>query len=250
MEILLLYNLISLTIVTMLLILCKKVIKNERVKDLVLKIVSVTVVIIHYSSLYIDFFKNNGQAMIENNMILPVYPCNIVMWLLLIVAFFKNKNSKVYRILTEFTFIGGTLCGLIGVLFNINFLAKPELSDYNIFKGLISHTVMIFGTIYLGVLGYVKIRVKNTTESIFWGLVTFSVIGFIINVLFYIFEIPGVNAMFMMEPPFENLPFINFITIGISGMLLSFIGLNIYERFTLPKEERWLTKFMKKRRIK
>ena len=247
MEILLLYNLITLTIVTMLLILCKKVIRNEGNKDLVLKIVSVTVVIIHYSSLYIDFFANKGQAMVEHNLILPVYPCNIVMWMLLIVAFFKNKNSKVYRILTEFTFLGGTLCGLVGVIFNINFLANPDLTNYNIFKGLISHTVMIFGTIYLGVMGYVKIRVKNTTESIFWGLVIFSVIGLIINVLFYIFDIPGVNAMFMMEPPFKDLPFINFITIGISGMLLSFIGLNIYERFALPKEARWLTQVLNKK---
>lgn len=240
-EILVLYNLITLTLVTVLLILCKKVIRKDRTKDITLKSVSIAVVAIHYSSLYVDYFSNHGEALIENNMILPVYPCNIVMWLLLIVAFMKNKESKLYKTLSEFTFIGGTLCGLIGVLFNINFLNNPNIFDYDIFKGLISHTVMIFGTVYL--FNYVKIEVVRTTKSIFWGLMIFSGCGLLINVLFHIFGIDSVNAMFMLEPPIPSLPFFNYFTIGILGMLLSFIGLNIYEHFALPKEERWLTKF-------
>ena len=182
--------------------------------------------------------------MIENNMLLPVYPCNIVMWLLLITAFIKNKESNIYKYLSEFTFIGGTLCGVIGVLFNINFLNYPNIFDYNIFKGLISHSVMIFGTVYLYVMNYVKIEVKRTMFSIIFGLLLFSTIGLIINVLFYIFNIPGVNAMFMVEPPIKDLPFFNFFTIGILGVIISFIGLNLYELFSLPKEERWLTKFL------
>ncbi len=186
--------------------------------------------------------------MIENNMILPVYPCNIIMWLLLIVAFMKNKESNLYKTLSEFTFIGGTFCGLIGVLFNFNFFDNPNLLDYDIFKGLISHSVMIFGTVYLGVFRYVKIEVYRTTKSIFWGLVLFASIGFIVNLLFYIFEIPSVNAMFMLEPPLASLPFFNFFTIGILGVVLSFVGLNIYESITLPKHERWLTKFILERK--
>ena len=53
--------------------------------------------------------------------------------------------------------------------------------------------------------------------------------------------------MFMLEPPFEEFPLINFFTIGILGILASFISLNVYEFFALPKEKRWLTKFKKKR---
>ena len=247
-EILLLYNLITLTIVTLLLILCKKVIRKESTKDIVLKSVSVAVVAIHYSSLYVDYFTNGGEAMIENNMILPVYPCNIVMWLLLIVAFMKNKNSSLYRTLSEFTFIGGTFCGLIGVLFNINFLNNPDIFNYDIFKGLISHTVMIFGTVYLCVKGNMNIEVSRTTKSIFWGLVIFAVDGFIINALFEIFKIPSVNAMFMIEPPLPALPFFNFFTMGVLGVLLVFVGLNIYESIVLPKQDRWLTKVLAERK--
>ena len=237
-----LYNLISFAIIIGLLILCKKVIKKEKTKDMVLKSVSLAVVAIHYSCLYVHFFSNQGVAYIEGNMILPIYPCNIVMWLLLIVSFMKNKDSRIYKYLSEFTFIGGTLCGVIGVLFNINYMNNPNILDYEIFKGLISHSVMIFGTVYLGVMNYVKIEVKRTMVSIIVGLLIFSTIGLIINILFYIFNIPGVNAMFMVEPPIKDLPFFNFFTIGILGLLLSFIGLNIYELCAFPKEKRWLTK--------
>jgi hypothetical protein len=166
------------------------------------------------------------------------------MWLLVIVAFMKNKESKLFNHLAEFTFIGGTLCGVIGVLFNINFYANPNICDYDIFKGLISHSVMIFGTVYLCVMNYVKIEAKRTMLSIIFGLLLFSLCGLTINVLFYIFDIPSVNAMFMLEPPIKELPFFNFFTIGILGVIISFIGLNIYECFALPKEKRWLTKIM------
>jgi hypothetical protein len=218
------------------------VIRKESTKDIVLKFVSILVVIIHYSSLYVDFFNNNGDATIESNMILPVYPCNIIMWLLVIVSFIKNRDSNLYKTLAEFTFLGGTVCGMIGVLFNINFLNNPDLGNYDIFKGLISHSVMIFGTIFLFVFNYVKLEVVRTTKSIFWGLVIFVTCGFMINVLFKIFDIPSVNAMFMLEPPLPQLPFFNFFTIGLLGLILSFIGLNIYESFTLPKEQRWISK--------
>ena len=80
------------------------------------------------------------------------------------------------------------------------------------------------------------------------GLIGFSIIGVIINTLFKIFNIPSVNAMFMLEPPFKEYPFINFLTIGILGLLITFIGILIYEHFTLPKEERWVTKMKLERK--
>ena len=247
-EVLLVYNLITFTMMILLLILCKKVIRKESTKDIVLKSVSIAVIAIHYSSLYVDFFSNKGSALIEDNMILLVYPCNIIMWLLFAVSFIKNKESKIYKYLSEFTFIGGTLCGVVGVLFNINFLNNPNIFDYDIFKGLISHTVMIFGTIYLYSMNYVKIEVKRTMISIFIGLLIFAFFGVTTNLLYAAFDIPSVNAMFMLEPPIKELPFFNFFTIGILGVLISFIGLNIYEIFVLPKEERWLTKIINWRR--
>ena len=247
-ELLLLYNVIAIIITVIVMIICKKTIKSEKTKDLVLKIVSILVVVLHFSSVYVDFFTGGGSATIGSNMILPVYPCNIVMWLLVIVAFMKNKESKVYQTLSEFTFIGGTLCGLVGVLFNFNFLDNPTFADYSVLKGLLSHSVMVFGTVYLFVFKYAKLEVVRTTKSIFFGLLIFTACGLVVNVLFDVFSLPSVNAMYMQEAPFPEVPFLNFFTIGILAMLLSFIGLNIYEIFTLPKEERFITKILNKRR--
>ena len=246
-TILTLYNAVAFALCAAFMIVCKKTVRSEKTKDLILKWVAVAVVVIHYSSLYVDYFSNQGQASIDCTMILPVYPCNIVMWLLLVVAFMKNKQSSIYKTLAEFTFLGGTFCGAVGALFNINFLNNPNLADYDIFKGLFSHSVMVFGTVYLFVFDYVKIEVARTTKNIFIGLLIFAVCGLLVNTLFAIFDISSVNAMFMLEPPLPELPFFNFFTIGILGLIVVFLGLNVYERFAFKKEDRWLTKFINKR---
>lgn len=245
------YNLITLTLVTVLLILCKKRIRKERTKDFVLKSVSIAVVVLHYSSLYVDFFANSGNVEIDHNMLFPIYPCNITMWLLVIVAFWKKRNQKTYQVLAEFVFIVGTFCGLVGVLYNFNFLDSTNgFADYEALKGILSHTVMIFGTIYLGVMNYIKIRVPNGIRSVFWGLILFIAIGAIINTVFISTGIDkDINAMYMMEPPIPSLPFFNFFVLGVLGLFLVFIGLIIFERFALPKEERWLNKILNKKGV-
>lgn len=80
------YTLTTLFITILLLVICKKRITKERTRDLVLKASAIITVIIHYSSLWVDFFTN-GSASVEAPMLLPIYPCNICMWLLLICAF-------------------------------------------------------------------------------------------------------------------------------------------------------------------
>ena len=228
-------------------ILCRKVIRKENTKDIVLKSISIAVVLIHLSSLYVDFFTNNGEAIIEDNILLPIYPCNIIMWLLVIVSFMKNKTSRLFNILAQFTFVVGTVAGAVGVIINFNFLNNPTLLDYDILKGLLSHWFMIFGTIYLFVFKYIKLDVISTTKSVFWGLVIFASIGAIINTLFYVCDIPSVNAMYMLYPPIPQLPFINFYTIGLVGLLITFLGLNLYEIFTLKKEDRWINRVVLER---
>lgn len=229
-------------------VLCKKVIRKENTKDIVLKSISITVVLIHLSSLYVDFFTNNGEAFIEDNILLPIYPCNIIMWLLVLVAFMKNKTSKLFIVLAQITFVVGTVSGVIGVIVNFNFLNNPTLLDYDILKGLLSHWFMIFGTIYLFVFKYIKLDVVNTTKSVFCGLVLFTLIGIVVNALFYIYEIPSVNAMYMLYPPIPQLPFINFYTIGLAGLLITFILLNLYEMVTLKKEDRWFNRVVLERK--
>ena len=76
--------------------------------------------ICHYSSIPYHYFTS-GSAMTflkENpNLLLPIYPCNIVMWLLLIVSFMKDKKSNLFNTLAECDDNLVTPLGIINVIF-------------------------------------------------------------------------------------------------------------------------------------
>lgn len=234
---LLIFSVIMMIIIITILYLCHKYITSIDTKNRILQIVSVVTVIIHYSSLWVDFFLT-GEAKVDYSMLLPIYPCNVCMWLLLIVAFMNNKESFMCRSLTEFLAIGGTICGLIGLFANEIFLSNPYFNDYNSLKGLLSHSTMIFGTLFLLTEGYIKIRTPSLTLSIIVGLLIFFIDGVVINGLFQLFDLETVNSMYLVEFPLD-IPFVNSFTLGLLGIILVFIITTIYEIIHLKKEERW-----------
>ena len=143
-----LYIVISSIVTAFLLFLSYKYVKEQKTKDLLIKISAVVTVIIHYSNLLVEYFQGGGDAYVENNHILPVYPCNILMWMLLILAFLENKKSPVYRFLAEFCFIVGTVCGIIGIVLNFNFDNTPTLADYSILSAI----PLCFSAVYISTL--------------------------------------------------------------------------------------------------
>ena len=66
--------------------------KDEKQKRLVLKISAISTVILHYSGLYVDYFTQ-GYAEASVILLLPVYPCHIAMWFLLVTAFCAQPLS-------------------------------------------------------------------------------------------------------------------------------------------------------------
>lgn len=212
-------------------------VKTENRKVRILKIAAVATVVIHYSSLYVDFFKT-GTAEINDTMLLPVYPCNIAMWFLLIVAFVKNRESKVYKVMAEFTFYLGIVGGVVGILFNEVYAATPNLSDWSVLKGLLSHATMLFGAIYLLLGGFIKIRVSNTI-SVAIGMIFMVIDGGIIIGLYKLFNLTPQNIMYLLEPPYPNLPWLNTWVIGIAAVLLAFAITAVYEQIAIKKEDRW-----------
>lgn len=224
--------------------------KEQKQKDIILKISAISTVVIHYSDLWVDYFSNGGSAQIENNHILLVYPCNIMMWFLFIVALADKKDSFVMTLLTEFTFWGGVICGSIGIIFNINYGNNPNLLDYDILKGLLSHSTMLFGCIYLLVGKYIKIRVFNVVSCVA-GLLFFVLDGVFINSLFRWFGIPSVNAMFLEESPLPDAPWLSVHLLVIVAIIILFGCLALYEKKCFPEDERWntkLTKFIESKR--
>ncbi len=232
-----LYIVISAIVTIGLLIVCHFFVKQEKYKRLVLKISAVVTVALHYSTLYVDFFAT-GKAAVDSTMLLPIYPCNVMMWLLVICAFKKDLNTKFAKVLLEFTFYGGVLCGIIGIVFNEIYGNNPTLADWRVLKGLLSHSVMVFGCIYILTGKFIKIRVSNTISCLF-GCLLFLVDGGLIIGLYTIFKLDPPNCMYLLELPFPNMPWLNTYTMGIFALLIVFAITAIYEQCSLKKEERW-----------
>ncbi len=223
----------------------KFTVKSDKGKKAILVSFAVVTVVLHFSSLWVDFFTT-GEAVMQEPMLLPIYPCNVVMWLLLIVSIIKKREDKVaYRLLSEFTFYAGVVCGIIGIVFNENFGNNPTLADWDILKGMLSHSTMVFGCAYLLVGGYIKIRVANVLSGIV-GLVFFLVDGFIINGLYAIFKLDPCNSMYMLENPFPPMPWLSPYLMGLFAVILVFAFTAIYEQCALKKEERWYQIFKKR----
>ena len=242
-----LYMLISALISAGILVVLYFKAKDDDSKSRALKWMAVVTVIIHYSSLWVNFFATGDQA-IEESQLLPIHPCNVCMWLLLACSFIKNKNSRIFKLISEFTFWGGVVCGSIGIIINENFGNNPTLADYSVLKGMLSHSTMVLGCIYLLVSGMVRIRVSNVI-SVAAGLILFVIDGSIINTLYTVFDREACNAMYLQELPFPDMPWLNTLTMGIMGVAVAFIVTAIYEQLALKKEERWYSKIKRRHNL-
>ena len=232
-----LYMVISAAISVLLLWLMAKYFKTDDKKYGALKFFAIITVIIHYSSLWVDFFTE-GAAEVSSVMLLPIHPCNVCMWLLVATAFVKKRGGHIYQVLAEFTFWAGCVCGFIGILLNENYDSTPSLLDYDVLKGLLSHSTMLIGCAYLAVSGIVKIRVKNVI-SVVCGLLFFLVDGALINALYAIFGLEPCNSMYLLEAPFSDIPWLITPVMGLMGVAVAFIISAIYEQLFLPESERW-----------
>lgn len=239
-----LYMVISAILTIVLLVVFKIKVKNESTKVWIIKFFAIFTVFLHYSPLLVGLITE-GKVEIHRSMILPIYPCNVVMWLLLITSFIKNKETIGYRLLSEFTFLAGLVCGSIGIILNENYGNNPNILDYDIFKGLFSHSTMIFGCVYLKVGGFVKISTFNIL-SIICGLLLFIVDGTIINSIYKLLNLESVNSMYLEQIPFDNLPWLNTWVIGILAVLIISIFTIVYEQIYFEKEDRWYYKLENK----
>lgn len=235
-----LYMIISVVVSAIILVLSYIFVKNELHKERILKFWAIITVVIHYSIMWVQYLKNETVT-VGSNMLFPTYACNACMWMLVVVAFIKNKNGLLFKLLAEFVFWGGIVCGVVGILLNENYVGSIGLADYEILKGLLSHSTMLIGAIYLLVGKFIKIRVFNVI-SVAFGLCIFLIDGFIVNAIFSFFRNEQANSMFLQEPPFDAMPWLNTAFIGVLAIAVCFTITTIYEQIALPSNERWYTK--------
>lgn len=237
-----LYMVLSGIITAVLLMLAAKLAKDEASKNKILKISAILTVVIHYSNLWVDYFTTGGTATLENNQLLPIYPCNVVMWMLLVASLLKDKKRLLFQLLSEFCFFGGVICGTIGIVLNFNFDNNPTLADYDVLKGMLSHSTMLFGCLYMLVGRFIRIRVFNAV-SVTAGLAGFVICGIAVNALYEFFGMESPDGMWLKSNPY--LP-VSPLVLGVAFIGVLFIALHLWE-LRLPVEERWYKKLNRRK---
>lgn len=236
-----LYIVISFILTVALLVLFSKYAKDDKTKNKILKFFAILTVVIHYSNLWVDYFSNGGTATVENNHILPVYPCNVVMWMLLVASLLHNKKSLGFQMLGEFCFFGGSVCSIIGIVLNFNFDNTPTLADYDVLKGMVSHSTMLIGCLYMLVGRFIEIRTFNIV-SIATGLATFVLCGLFVNALYRFSGLEAPDGMWLKSSPYTSF---SPMLLVIAFVIILLCVLTLLE-LRLPVEQRWYSKFRRR----
>lgn len=232
-----LFSLCSLFLIALGILIVKRYVHKEKTRNSIFIIMAVLTVLLHYSSMFVHFY--NGDFFIEDNMFLPVYPCNVMMWNNFILIFLIGKKKKAFVVLSEFSFWCGSICGFIGLAFNKNFLNNPVFTDWDILKGLLSHITMLYCSIYLGALGYIKIKTINNLKSLGLGALILLVCSVVSDYILGLIGREPVNGM--LVKPLESAPIVNFFTISILGAIIFLIITTIYETYVY-KNDAWYKK--------
>lgn len=232
-----LYMVISAVVTAVGLIALTFLCKTQSRKDLVLKLSAIITLILHYSDLWVDYLTV-GVAEAGSNHIFPMYPCNLMMWVLVIVAFMKKRETVAQTVTMEALFWMGTICGIVGIVFNANYDNSDGLRDWSICKGMLSHSTMLFGCIYLLAGKYIRIRAFNAFSCLL-GLLVMVLDGALMNWLFILCGKEPIDGMMLTESLLESAPWLTVWILGPIALLLLLGGLTLYERCCFAKEDRW-----------
>ena len=250
MDQLLFLNLILIVIIGVGVWLSKKLVKNERSKDIILIVSAFFTVFCHYSSLlYHHFLDGTAMEYLKHNpnLILPIYPCNVVMWSCVIYALLKNKKSPVGEFLCDYIFWFGIVSTLVGMFANVDFIRNPTLADFDVTKGIISHATLLFNVLLLPIFGRVKVDIKKNMIHIIISILLMLIIGLYCNLVFYTLVSEEmayeVNSMFLIHSPFAGIEFLTYPIIALIAIPLYFGLFAICEMFAYKKGERFYNRF-------
>lgn len=223
------FNIFLLIAIAALLVIVKITVRTKKAQRILFLISAVVTILFHYSSFIFLLFKGEGASdylRSNPNLILPIYPCNVVMWSCLILPLLKEK-SKLAEVLTDYIFWFGIFSTLIGMFANVDFINNPTLADYDIAKSVIAHATLLLNLMMLPIFGKVKISLWRNMKNMLISVVGMYVIGLYCNL---IFEVVGssekaydVNSMFIIHSPFEGLDFLRYPVIALVALILYFI---------------------------
>ena len=249
MDTLIIFNLILIAIIAVGLWLIKRFVKKELTKNIILICAAVFTILFHYSA-FIFRLLTGGDALeylSQNpNLILPIYPCNVVMWSALIFALLKNKKSKVGAFFGDYVFWFGIISTLVGMFANVDFIRNPTLANYENFKSIVAHATLLFNVLLIPFFGYTKINVKRNIINIVISIFEMAIIGGYCNLVFAALDsaerASQVNSMFLIHSPFDGLDFLTYPVIALIAVPLYFALFVICDLIAHKKGERFYNK--------
>ena len=249
---LLIFNFILIAIIALGLWLVKKYVKNERTKNIILVSAAIFTIMFHYSSFVLKLLSGDNAIdylSLNVNLILPVYPCNVVMWSALIFPLLKNKRSKVGEFFADYLFWFGIISTLVGMFANVDFIKNPTLADYENFKSIVAHATLLFNVLLLPLFGYIKIDVKRNIKNIVISIFGMAIIGGYCNLVLHALASYDrayyINSMFLIHSPFEGLDFLTYPVIAMIAIPIYFCLFVICDLCAHEKGNRFYNKLKK-----
>lgn len=244
---LVLFNVIILAVILLLLWLVKTFVSSEKGQNILLLCAAGLTILCHYSSLIYHILSRDGSAipyLSDNpNLILPIYPCNLVMWTALVFALIKNKRGRLGAFLGDYLFWFGIFSTFVGMFANVDFIKNPTLADFEVTKSILAHATLLFNVLLLPLFGYSRVDFKRNFLHMLYSVLGMLVVGLYCNLIFHVLVSKEmayeVNSMFLLHSPFAGLEFLTYPLIALVALLLYALLFALLERRYLPKEKRF-----------
>ena len=241
-----LFNFILILLIAVGLWIIKRYVKKKHTQSVILVSAAVFTILFHYSTFLLKLVSF-GDAMeylrATPNLILPIYPCNVVMWSALIFALLREKHSKVGMFFSDYLFWFGIFSTLVGMFANVDFINNPTLADYENVKSIAAHATLLFNVLLLPIFGYVKIDVKRNIKSIIISVFVMAGIGCYCNLVYHALVSKeaayDVNSMFLLHSPFEGLDFLTYPVISLAALPIYFSVFLLCDVIAHKKGERF-----------
>lgn len=246
MGILILFNLILILIISALLFAVRKWGMGERARRALLIVAPCVTIAVHYSSFFYHLLvTGEGVAYLADtpNLLLPIYPCNLVMWCALLYGLLWQRDSRIGLLLSDYVFWFGIASTLVGMFANVDFIVNPTLADYEVTKSILAHATLLFNVLLIPVLGLLRPSFWRNMCSMLISVLVMYAVGLYCNLLLEVLVSEAaaydVNSMFIIHSPFEGAPFLRYPVIAVAALFVYFVIFTVCDLVRLPRGARW-----------
>ena len=251
MGMLVIFNIILILIIAAALVAIKKWVHSERARRAILLVAPLITIAFHYSSFFYHLlFTGAGIAYLGEtpNLILPIYPCNVVMWCALAYGLLSNKDSNIALLLSDYVFWFGIASTLVGMFANVDFIMNPTLANFEVTKSIVAHATLLFNLLLIPVFGLLRPNFFRNMRNMILSVLAMYIIGLYCNVVFEALvgaeKAYDENSMFIIHSPFEGAPFLRYPLIAAIGLVIYFAIFTVCDLVRSPHGNRWFDRVL------